>query len=167
VSNFADRMTAPRLSEPFAVVQDHNQWLAAIRRHIQELDLSFETVCDGSGIQSNYLTKILSDPPPKRASPFTMFLIAQFLGLSTQLVESPQLVEMYSKRWTKRKARRPVPTAVSMNRVIELPPDFMRRISKMGCEARMRKLSPERRSEIGRAAASARWQRHREREAAP
>jgi uncharacterized protein YjbJ (UPF0337 family) len=40
-------------------------------------------------------------------------------------------------------------TAVSM--------DFMRRISRMGCEARMRKLSPERRSALARNAARARW----------
>jgi hypothetical protein len=48
-------------------------------------------------------------------------------------------------------------TAVSMDRVIHLPPDFMRRISRMGCEARMRKLSPERRSALARHAAMARW----------
>jgi hypothetical protein len=151
-----------RLSEPFAVVADHNQLLEAIRRRIQELGLSYEVVNDLAGLQQNYLTKVISNPPPKRMSPFTQFLILQALGLRVRLEEDPELIEKLKGRWSKRKLRKSMRTAVSIDRVIELPPDFMRRISRMGCEARMRKLSPERRSDLARNAASARWRQHRE-----
>jgi hypothetical protein len=90
VSNYSDRTLAPRLSEPFAVVSDHNQWLAAIRRRIADLNLSYETVNDLAGLQGNYLSKIIGDPPQKTR---TMFLVAQALGLDTQLVENQELIE--------------------------------------------------------------------------
>jgi cold shock CspA family protein len=146
-----------------ATVSDHNQLLAAIRQRIGELQLSYETVEYLSGLQSGYLTRVISDPPPKRMCPFTQFLILQALGLRVRLEEDPELIEKLRGRWTKRKLRKSVRTAMSMNRVIELTPDFMRRISRMGCEARMRKLSPERRSELARNAAVARWRQARER----
>jgi hypothetical protein len=162
LSNLADRLSASSADLVYAVVDDHNKLLAAIRRRIEELDLSHETVEHLAGLRSGYLSKVIADPPPKRMSPFTQFLILQALGLRVKLEEDQQLIEKLKGRWSKRKLRKSMHTAVSMDRVIHLPPDFMRRISRMGCEARMRKLSPERRSAIARNAASARWRQHRE-----
>jgi hypothetical protein len=154
LSGIEDRLLAPRI---VATVSDHNQMLVAIRRRIEELELSHETVEFLAGLQSGYLTKVIADPPPKRMSPFTQFLILQAFGLNVQLVENPQLIEKLKGRWTTRKLRKSMRTAVSIDRVIHLPPDFMRRISRMGCEARMQKLTPARRSELARHAATARW----------
>jgi hypothetical protein len=153
VSNLEDRLSA----RVVATVSDHNELLAAIRRRIEELELSHETVEYLAGLQSGYLSKVIADPPPKRTSPFTQFLILQALGLRVKLEEDPQLIEKIRQRWSKRKLRKSMRTAVSIDRVIELPPDFMRRISRMGCEARMRKLTAARRSELARHAAMARW----------
>jgi hypothetical protein len=162
LSNLAGRLSAPPADFVYAVVDDHNKLLAAIRRRIEQLGLSHETVEHLAGLQSGYLSKVIADPPPKRMSPFTQFLILQALGLRVKLEEDQQLIEKIRGRWSKRKLRKSMRTAVSMDRVIHLPPDFMRRISRMGCEARMRKLSPERRSALARHAASARWRQHRE-----
>jgi hypothetical protein len=155
--NLADRLSASSADLVYAVVDDHNQLLAAIRRRIEELDVSHETVEHLAGLQSGYLSKVIADPPPKRMSPFTQFLILQALGLRVKLEEDQQLIEKLRSRWSKRKLRKSMRTAVSMDRVIYLPPDFMRRISRMGCEARMQKLTAVRRSELARNAAKARW----------
>lgn len=159
-----ERFSAPRI---VAVIGDHNGLLEAIRRRIEELNLSHETVEHLAGLQSGYLSKVIADPPPKRMSPFTQFLILQALGLRVRLEEDPELIEKIRGRWSKRKLRKSMRTAVSMDRVIHLPPDFMRRISRMGCEARMRKLSPERRSALARHAAMARWRKARGEEPTP
>jgi hypothetical protein len=165
LSNLADRLSASSADLVYAVVDDHNQLLVAIRRRIAELNVSHETVEYLAGLQSGYLSKVIADPPPKRMSPFTQFLILQALGLRVRLEEDPQLIEKLKGRWSKRKLRKSMRTAVSMDRVIHLPPDFMRRISRMGCEARMRKLSPERRSALARQAAMARWSKSKARAA--
>ena len=158
MSNFADRTTAPRLSEPFAVVADHNQLLAAIRRRVEELELSYEVVEHLAGLQSGYLAKIIGNPPIKRASPFTSFLILQALGLRVKLEKDPELIEKLSKRWTKRKlpkSKKSIPDAGTYK--YEVTPDLMRRRGRLGGYARAAKLSRERLSEIGRAAVNDRW----------
>jgi hypothetical protein len=105
------------------------------------------------------LTKVIADPPPKRMGAFTWFLILGALGLDMLLVENPQAMERLRPRLTKRKSKRKA--VHPAGRIVELTPDFYKRISRMGNEAR-RKLSPERLSEIGRKAVNARWSRHRE-----
>jgi hypothetical protein len=155
LSSIESRQSAPRI---VATVSDHNQWLAAIRRRIQELGISYEVAGDLAGLHSNYLAKIISDPPPKRASPFTMFLVAQALGLDMQLVENRELIEKLKGRWTKRKLtkiKKPMP-ADSMHKM-EIPIDTLRRRARAGGYARAQYLSRERLSEFGRMAAGARW----------
>jgi hypothetical protein len=44
---------------------------------------------------------------------------------------------------------------------VELTPDFLRLIGKKGAEARMRNLSPAKRSQLARRAAKARWRAER------
>jgi hypothetical protein len=151
----SERFSAPRI---VATCNDHNGLLEAIRRRIAELGVSYETVNELAGLPGNYLTKIISDPPPKRMSPFAMFLVTQALGLDVQLVENQQLIEKLSKRWTKRKLRRPttrVPDNGTHVYKYEVTPDLMRRRGRLGGYARAQYLSRERLSEIGRAAAMA------------
>jgi len=158
MSGWDDRSQAPRLSAVFATVNDHNALLAATRRRVDELELPHQIVEDLAGLQSGYLSKVLADPPPKRMGAFTSFLILQALGLDMQLVENPQAMERLRPRFEKRKLRRKIRPA---GRIVELTPDFYKRISRMGNEAR-RKLPPEKLSEIGRTAVNARWRRHRD-----
>jgi hypothetical protein len=87
-----------------------------------------------------------------------MFLVAQALGLDTQLVENQELIEKLKGRWTKRKLTKTkkILPADSMYKM-EIPIDTLRRRARAGGYARARCLSRERLSEIGRAAAAARW----------
>jgi hypothetical protein len=108
----------------------------------------------------NYLTKVIAEPPPKRMGAFAWFLILGALGLDMQLVENPQAMERLRPRLTKRKSKRK--SVHPAGRIVELTADFYKRISRMGNEARSRKLTPERRSELARVAAEARWRQNRE-----
>jgi hypothetical protein len=165
----SERFSAPHVDLPYAVLGDHNQLLAAIRRRIEELGLSHETVEYLAGLQSGYLSKVIANPPPKRMSPFTQFLILQALGLDMQLVESPQLIEKLKGRWTKRKLTRPKKKILAESTLIkvEIPIDTLRRRARAGGYARAQYLSRERLSEIGRAAAMARWSKKQCRDRQP
>lgn len=155
MSTFEDRLSAPRI--PIATVSDHNALLEAIRQRVAELDVSYDVIESIAGIQSGCPSKVIANPPPKRIGPFTYFLILQALGCELQMVENPQEMERLRSRLSKRKLRRTrVRPAAS---IIELAPDFYARISRMGNAARNTKLSPERRSELARNAALARWHR--------
>jgi hypothetical protein len=92
MSSLSDRLSAPRV---VATVADHNQLLTAIRRRVEELGLSHETVEHLAGLQSGYLSKVIADPPPERMSPFTQFLILGAVGLRVKLEEDPQLIEKH------------------------------------------------------------------------
>jgi hypothetical protein len=73
-------------------------------------------------------------------------------------------MERLARRFEKRKLKKPVVRTAM--RKIELMPDFYRHISGLAADARRGKIPPERRSELARNAATTRWQRHRERQAA-
>lgn len=143
---------------PYAILGDHNALLAALRRRQAELGITNELLERISGIQTGYASKALSNPPAKRLGPFLLFVIAEALGLRLAFVEDPALVERMRARWTKRHNRKPVP-AQARNRIIQLTPDYRRRVARLGGYARAQRLGPDRCRESARHAARARWAR--------
>jgi hypothetical protein len=101
---------------------------------------------------------MLCDPPLKKASPFTAYLIEDALGLKTFIYEDLIALKKLRARLTKCIASRRVRRALS---TVELTPDFLPLIGKKGAEARMRNLSPAKRSQPARRAAKARWRAER------
>jgi hypothetical protein len=132
--------------------------MAAIRKRIDELGLSHETVEAISGAQNGYISKIIGSPcspPAKRVQLYLACILIEALGLEIRLYENPQAMERLARRFEKRKLKKPaVRTAM---RKIELMPDFYRHISGLAADARRRKIPPERRSALARQAAMARW----------
>ena len=116
-----------------AVVDHHEALLAALRHRVEELGLTLEAVENIAGLQAGYGSKILSTPPRKRMNAFTWFLLIQALGLRMVLEEDPELVERMRGRWTKRHNRKPVLAAA---RIIQLTPDYRRRVARLGGFAR-------------------------------
>jgi hypothetical protein len=142
------------------VVRHSGELLQAIRDRIESLGTTHASIEAVAGLQSNYLTKVTASPPPKRMSMWTAFLVLEAIGLRVELSVAPDFEERFAHRLEKRRlVRRPMRPA---GRIVELTPDFYKRISRIGNDATSRKLSPERRSELARAAAAARWRRHRE-----
>jgi hypothetical protein len=143
--------------EPFAIVRDHSAMLSALRQRIDALGTTFEAVDDRAGLQSNYCAKILGPTPLRRASPFTLFLLLEALGVELHLHETPGF---NSDRLDPRKARKPVRRQARIPGIIELTPDFRRWRARAGGEARARLPNL---SDINRRAALTRWRRYRER----
>jgi hypothetical protein len=142
--------------------------MAAIRKRIDELGLSHETVEAISGAQNGYISKIIGSPcspPAKRVQLYLACILIEALGLEIRLYENPQAMERLARRFEKRKLKKPaVRTAM---RKIELMPDFYRHISGLAADARRRKISPERRSQLASHAATARWRKARGEEPTP
>jgi hypothetical protein len=125
----------------------------ALRRRIGEVGITLETLEELSGATTRgYATKILGEPPLKRAQLETFLWLIEALGLELILRINPQTAAKMAPRYIKRKLARVV-------RPGDASPigDFFQRLSRLGNEARSRELSPERRSELARHAANARW----------
>jgi hypothetical protein len=143
---------------PYATLGDHNQMLAALRRRIDELGITLETLENCAGLQQNYATKILAAPvPQKRFSPFTMFLIAEALGLDVCFVENPQKTEKMRGRWVKRHNKKAA--VAGRLRTLTFSPDQLRINGRRGGFARADRLGPDRRREIAQHANRCRWAR--------
>lgn len=120
----------------FAVVDDLQSLIIAIRRRVDALGISLETLEFISGIQQGYASKCLCPGKPlRRASPFIWFLMLQALGLRVALVEDAEAMERLGKKWEQRRARKPVRSSSTYSErkpiKFEIAPDRMRRIQSM------------------------------------
>ena len=111
MSDLESRLAAPR------IVRHSDELLRAIRDRIEQLGTTHASIEMVAGLQQNYLTKITADPPPKRMSLWTAFLILEALGLQVSLSAAPDWAERYGHRLEKRRLVRKVPSATSHNRV--------------------------------------------------
>jgi hypothetical protein len=140
---------APRA---IARIEHSEALLAALRRRLDELQITHETVDHLSGFASGYASKLLSDPPTKRLGHFSLFVLLQTLGLDIVLVENPEALEALRNPMHRRRQafvlKRPGHLIFSA--------DFLRRNGSKGGNARARKLTPRQLSEIGRLGAQAR-----------
>lgn len=139
-------------------IDHHNALLTYIRQRIEELNLNYATVEELAGLQSGYLTKVLAEPPPKRLGWEFGFYVLTALGVKIQLAVCPKLIEIYSKRWTARRMRKPARSAPG---VFVGTQDFYKALGRMGGIARSQ-LPKANLSAINRRAAIKRWQRVRE-----
>jgi hypothetical protein len=119
-----------------AAVADYSSFLRAIRARVDELGITHETVDAVSGLQSGYTSKLLCDPPIRRAGPMVLFVLIQALGM--QLILAEDLVGMASlrHRLTPRKATK---RFNQRGGSITFTPDFYSRIGRMGAAARRAK----------------------------
>jgi hypothetical protein len=168
LSGIESRLSAPHVDLAYAIIGHSDALLAAIRRRINELQLSHETVESISGAMPGYISKILGSPcspPAKRIQLYLACILVEALGLEIRLYENPQAMERLERRFEKRKLKKASVRAAM--RKIELMPDFYRHISGLAADARRRKISPERRSQLASHAATARWRKARGEEPTP
>jgi hypothetical protein len=152
----------------FAVVDEYRGLARAIRDRIISLNISLETAENLAGIPPGYMAKITSDPPLRRASPYTLLLVLQALSLKVTLTHDPQMAERMQHRYEPRKAKRPLARCekqASPKQASILTPDFLRTRARLGGIGRAARLSEARRADIARAAAQSRWQRIRDQSA--
>jgi hypothetical protein len=66
---------------PVRYVAHYGEILQAIREHIAELDITFESVDEIAGFPARYTSKLLCTPPIKTMSVHTMFALLGAIGL--------------------------------------------------------------------------------------
>jgi hypothetical protein len=144
-----------------AICHDYNELLAAIRHRRDELRISHFTLDHVSGIPSGYASKLLASPPMKRLGALSLGPVLGALGLRLLVVDDPAALARVSARLVKKQrkhADRSMLTDQPCQRQRFLP--FLDRAFARTARARGLSLqTPQRRQEIARKAAKARWAR--------
>jgi hypothetical protein len=140
----------------YAIVDSAAAMREALRRRVVDLNISLETADALSGLNDRYSQKLLGEPPTKRAQLDTYLWLLQGLGLKLVLQIDDLATAKLKDRYTPRRLKRVLTACVPRT------PAYFRRLSQMAAVARRHKLSPERRSELARNAAQARWRARKE-----
>jgi hypothetical protein len=145
---------APRA---LARIEHSEALLAALRRRLDELQLTHEIIDHLTGFQNGYSSKLLADPPQRRLGHFSLFVLLQTLGLDMVLVENPQALEGLKNPALRRRQA----WVLKAPRIVVLTPDFLRMIGTKGGRARVQKLSKQQHSKHARYMNRIRWDKER------
>jgi hypothetical protein len=144
--------------------RDYDGLLAIVRQHVEELNVSRETIDYASGTQSGYASKIFAPTPTKRMGPVTLPLILETLGLRLAVEIDSDSFERITARLPKREVSVPMHAVLRANGPHAKSPNLvsmkhLRRIARLGGQAYATKVSPAKRRSLARRAAKARWAR--------
>jgi hypothetical protein len=142
--------------------RDYDGLLAIVRQHVEELNISRETIDYASGAQSGYSSKIFAPTPTKRMGPITLPLILETLGLRLAVEIDPEATARLTSKLPKREVKVPIQAAKTgrgKSRLVSKR--FLRKIARLGGVARMASMSAKQRSKHGRKAVLKRWSRPR------
>ena len=87
---------------PAAEIRTYADLVAALRARKEQLDVSFATIEDVSGLQSGYCSKLMSPRPSKFFGELSLTLVLQTLGLKLILVEDEAAMAKLNGRLVKR-----------------------------------------------------------------
>jgi hypothetical protein len=140
--------------------RSYDELLNIVRQHVEELDVSRETVDYASGLQSGYAAKILGPKKIKRLGSVSLPLILETLGLRLAVQIDPDSFERITAKLPKREVKTSIQAAKSGRGKTRLVSKrFLKRIARLGGVARMAQMTPKQRSKHARAAVRARWAR--------
>jgi len=118
------------------------------------LQISREALDEIAGLQSGYAAKLLAPKPSRKLGDMSMACMLPALGAKRVLVEDDDALAQINNRMVKRDSR------AAMHAVaVHYQPSrrFLRRIARKGGLNSRKNLDPERRTELARKAAKARW----------
>jgi hypothetical protein len=146
--------------EPPRVIATFNSYagmLEAIRARVHELQVNGERLDEYVGLPRGYYSKVAGANPIRRLGMTSFAPILNGLGLKCQFIEDPAATERLKSRVLPRNASyvRTMPAAAG----ILFTARMLKRIRRLGGLARMAKLTPEQRSELGKKAAATRWKK--------
>ena len=148
------------VDEPSRVVATFDSYagmLEAIRARVHELQVNGERLDEYVGLPRGYYSKVAGARPIRRLGMTSLAPILNGLGLKCQFIEDPIGTERLKSRVPPRNASyvRTMPAAAD----ILFTARMLKRIRRLGGMTRMAKLTPAQRSELGKKAAAARWQK--------
>ena len=133
---------------------EYSDFIQTVRNRVAELGIHGTRFDSLVGWPEGYLSKLICAQPVRRIGMTSMGPLLSAMGVKLQMVEDPA--------GTARLRRLP-PRNPSYARVmpadacIVLTPRMLKRIRRLGGQARMAQLTPKERSELARKAALARW----------
>lgn len=139
-----------------ADVNSYEQLLAALRLRVDELQIAGAAFDSFAGLPIGYLSKLTGPKPVRRLGMTSFGPTLAGLGLRVWLVEDPE----GTARLKRLKPRNPsyvrtMPAAAS----IFFTARMLKRIRRLGGQARMAKLTREQRRELAQKGAAARWKK--------
>jgi hypothetical protein len=129
--------------------------LEAIRARVNELQVHGERFDAHVGLPEGYLSKLVGARPIRRLGMTSLAPVLNGLGLKCQFIEDPAGVERLRNRVAPRNPSyvRTMPADAG----ITLTARMLKRIRRLGGQARMAQLTAKERRELARKAALARW----------
>lgn len=139
-----------------ADVVSYEGMLDALRRRVTELQINGERFDSYAGLPTGYLSKLIGERPVRRIGMTSFEPLLAGLGLRLLVIEDPE----GTARLKRLKPRNPsfvrtMPAAAG----ILFTPRMLKRIRRLGGQARMAQLTREQRRELARKAAAARWRK--------
>jgi hypothetical protein len=137
-------------------IVEYSDFMQALRTRVDEFQIQGDSFCELAGLPRGYLSKLLTFRSARRVGMQSMGPLLSAMGVKLQMVEDPA--------GTARLRRLP-PRNPSYVRVmpaaagITFTAKMLSRIRRLGGKARMARLTPKQRSELGRRGANARWRK--------
>ena len=145
---------APR-SRVIGDANSYEEMLALLRRRVNELEIAGERFDEFAGLPRGYLSKLIGQHPVRRIGMQSWSPLMNALGLRCLFVEDREGTQRLKSRLKPRNASfvRTMPAAAG----ILFTARMLKRIRRLGGQARMAQLTREQRRELARRAALARW----------
>jgi hypothetical protein len=134
--------------------------LDAIRERVNELRPHLESLDAHCGLATGYTSKLISMRPVRRLGQVSWGPLITGLGLRCQFIENPETTALLRSRVRQSNPsyQRTMPAAASL----VFTPRMLKRIRRLGGQARMAQLTAKERSALARKAALARWRKDKQ-----
>jgi hypothetical protein len=140
-----------------ATFDSYDGMLAAIRERVTELQIHGERFDAFSGLPDGYLSKLIGANPIRKIGMVSMAPVLSGLGLKCQFIEDSEGTARLKNHVAPRNPAyvRTMPADAG----ITLTARMLKRIRRLGGQARMAQMTAKQRSALARKAALARWRK--------
>ena len=133
---------------------EYSEFMQAIRNRVAALGIHGTRFDSLAGWPEGYLSKLTCEAAPRRVGMQSMGVLLSTIGVKLQMVEDPAGTARLRRLAPRNPSYvRTMPAAAS----IMFSARMLKRIRRLGGQARMAQLTPKQRRELARKAALARW----------
>lgn len=134
---------------------DYAGLLEALRARLEQLDVSGATLDAVSGLADGYVHKLLGPSPTKKIGTVVLSDLLCAMGLKLIVAHDPEAFETVKGRLVKRNGKYVLGGTI----IIRITRKELKKRQRNGGKNRAASLTPDRRSEISREGAHARWEK--------
>lgn len=151
------------MTEPLAIVINHETMVEAFRVAKERLGLSNEFCDDIGGLTRGHTDKILGPTRIKNLGPMTMDVFCEMFAVKFIMVSNIEAAKRMEPRWEGRESSHVRTESVRVSKAIieRAKSHVLKACGSAGGKATQAMRSASHRSEAGRRAAKIRWRKHR------